>query len=195
LITAVILAAGQSRRMGKPKINLPWKNTTVLGAIVEILFESGIVDIVIVTGEAPVHGLVEQEGLRLYFIKNPRAAESGMLVSLQIGLRQVKSHMDAVMVVLGDQPQIESKVVQALVREFSNKKGSIIVPSFRMRRGHPLIIGKPFWENLLSLPSEKSLRDFLDSQIQKTIYVNVDSESILQDLDTPDDYAQYLPKP
>jgi len=193
MISAVILAAGQSRRMGKPKANLPWGDTTVLGHILLILEKGGIDESVVVVGEVPVH--LVQKGLYhpVHFIHNPRAAQSGMITSLQVGLCSLSPECCAALVTLGDQPQIEADVVSALLKRYQLTNCSLLVPSFQNRRGHPWLIERSMWDAVIGLDPEKTMRDFLNSHSGDISYMETESASIIQDMDTPADYERFRP--
>lgn len=194
MIAAVVLAAGQSRRMGTTKINLPWGKTTVLGAVISTLLEASIEEIVIVTGDHPVQGLPSEILSRIRFVSNPFAQETEMLTSLQVGLRAMKPEITAALVVLGDQPQMETAVVRAILEAHHQRKSPLVVPSFQMRRGHPWLVGRALWEEILTFPPRQTLRDFLNRHAAEIDYLPLKRESILQDLDTPEDYEKFRPR-
>jgi molybdenum cofactor cytidylyltransferase len=192
MISAVVLAAGLSNRMGRPKMVLPWGSSTVIGQVVSTLLQAGLKEIIVVTGaaRAEVEAAVEQlqrEEVRTVF--NPRFAENDMLVSLQVGLAVLGDDVDAMLVVLGDQPQIEVDVVHKLIDVYQADNARLIVPSFDMRRGHPWVVDRSLWPDLQSIPYGSTMRDFLHAHRQVITYVTVASSSILRDLDTPEEYA------
>jgi molybdenum cofactor cytidylyltransferase len=188
MIAAIVLAAGLSRRMGVPKMVLPWKNTTVIGQVVDVLAQAGINEMVVVTGGA--HEKVEAalEGLPVKLVFNPRYPEDEMAYSLQAGLLALSEEVEATLVALGDQPQIECTVVQAIMAAYQQSKAALIVPSYKMRRGHPWLMVRSLWPEVQILPSGRTLRDVLNAQAEQINYLQVDTPSILQDLDTPEDY-------
>jgi molybdenum cofactor cytidylyltransferase len=193
MISAVVLAAGLSTRMGRPKLILPWGSTTVIGQVVATLAQAQVDDIVVVTGAAriEVEAAVTQggwEAVRTVF--NPRYAVDDMLASLQAGIAVLSGQVDAILVALGDQPQIEAGVVRLLVDTYRTEGYPIIVPSFRMRRGHPWVVARALWPDLLSAPAGSTMRDFLHTHTGQITYLAVSSPSILRDLDTPEDYAR-----
>ena len=192
MISALILAAGQSKRMGRPKMLLPWGNTTVLEKVIATFKSAGVEDILVLTGGArgQVEGLVG-ESARCIF--NPDHARGEMLSSVQVGLAELKSGVEATLIGLGDQPQVQESSVQLVVDEYHNSGASIVVPSFRMRRGHPWLVARTHWEEVLNMRSSESLRDFLNNHSEEINYVEVDNNSILQDLDTPEDYLKSRP--
>jgi molybdenum cofactor cytidylyltransferase len=194
MISGIVLAAGQSRRMGSPKINLPWGKTTVLGQVVGTLLEAGLEEIILVTGPHAVVGADEfvKQGVKL--VRNPDYASGEMLSSVQVGLLSTSSESQAALLALGDQPQMELAVVRAVVQSYTVSRPKILIPSYQMRRGHPGLVGRDLWGEILSMKPPATLRVFLDAYAAEIAYLNVLTETVIQDLDTPDDYERYRPK-
>lgn len=205
-ITAIVLAAGLSRRMGQPKINLPWGDSTVLGTVIHTLLEAGVNQVIAVTGPTEVLGRDQFDEKPVRFENNPRFSEDSMLLSLQTGLQAILSvkaedpfqgnpndDPAAVLVVLGDMPSMQGAVVRALLSCFASNRAALIVPSFRMRRGHPWVVARRLWDDLLSLPPSAVLSEFLNDHADQIHYLPVDNDSILRDIDTPQDYARLHP--
>lgn len=205
-IAAVILAAGLSRRMGQPKMALPWGDTTVIGQVVRVLAEVGARPLVVVTGGAAElvgaalvaalgkTGTATRAAPTTTTVFNPDFANGEMLASLQVGIRALPDSVEACLVALGDQPQIEVGVVKTILETYLQTGGTLWAPSFHMRRGHPWLIQRALWPDLLSMTSPATVRDFLNRHSAAIQYVAVDRDSILQDLDTPEDYDQWTGK-
>ena len=193
MITALILAAGESKRMGQPKMLLPWEKTTVLGHVIEVFQRAEIEDILVITGGArkEVEEIATANKARIIF--NPRYASGEMLSSVQAGLRTAAPQTSAALIALGDQPQVEEANVRLVVKEYERSHADLIVPSYQLRRGHPWLVAQKLWSKILVMRSPESLRDFLKRHAQDIHYVNVDSPSILADLDTPEDYLKSRP--
>jgi len=191
-VTAIILAAGQSRRMGQPKMSLPWGGTTVLGKVIETLKAAGIQDLVVVTGgdreqvEAIAHGSAQ-------VIFNAKYSNSEMLGSIQCGLNAIKPEAQAALICLGDQPQVQVGSVQVILQEYESTGASLLVPSYQMKRGHPWLVARDLWNEILEMRLPESPREFLNRHAKEIKYINVDTPSILADLDTPDDYLKSRP--
>lgn len=192
-VTAIVLAAGLSSRMGHNKLLLPWKSTTVIGWVITQLQKSGMDSIILVTGRD--HEKIEREtaapGVR--HIHNERFTDGEMLHSLQCGLSTLPKLCKAVLVVLGDQPFIEGDTVLLLLRELGTKPESkVIIPSYHNKRGHPILIAKSLFEEIVALKPPDTLRTFLNRHNDEINYVVVESSSVLYDLDTPKDYQRVI---
>ena len=195
MITAIVLAAGQSKRMGQPKMLLPWGKTTVLGQVIETLQHAEIKDILVVTGGAREQ---VEEIARQYAVdstQNADYASREMLSSIQAGLRGLGKNPSATasLICLGDQPQVQEGSVRAVVSRFIETGTSLVVPSYQMRRGHPWLVARPLWKEILSMRAPESPRDFLNRHAPEIEYVNLETPSILTDIDTPDDYLKSRP--
>jgi len=197
MISAIVLAAGRSERMGTPKMSLPWGETTVIGKVVSTLLGSQVDQVVVVTGggrtevEAALGRL--PPGLPVRSVHNPHYAAGEMLSSLQVGIAALGESVVATLIALGDQPQMEEQVVTAIISAYRQNGAGLVVPSYQMRRGHPMLVARPLWIELLSLRPPQTLRELLLAHSDQIQYVNVDTPTILQDLDTPGDYQHYKP--
>ena len=186
-ISAVILAAGKSTRMGQQKLLMPWGNTTVLGKVIETLQAAGVEDIIVVTNSK----IAPQ--IKSYEFRVAINDGGEMLESIQIGLQAQKPTAEATLICLGDQPQAEERSARSVCDVFRENQSGIVAPSYQMRRGHPWLIARKFWGEVLQLRAPESMRDFLNFHKNDIVYVEHDSPSILQDLDTPEDYLKYKP--
>ncbi len=195
MIAAVVLAAGQSKRMGRPKMTLPWGDTTVIGRVVTALAEAGLPEILVVTGGSRPEVEEALRGLPGRAIYNPDFAFTEMLVTFQAGLKELSEDVEAAFVVLGDQPQIETAVVESVITAYRTTHAPIVVPSYQMRRGHPWLLDRSLWSAVLKLRSPATLRDFLNEYKSFIHYLPLQTASILQDLDTPADYEHFRPSP
>ena len=193
MITAVILAAGQSRRMGQSKMLLPWGEGTVLSHVISTFLEAGLEDILVITGGAREQVESAISHLKVKIIFNEQFAQGEMLSSIQCGIRALTLQMQAVLIGLGDQPQVQAGSVRAVCEAYRKSKSKIVVPSFNMRRGHPWLVERPLLGELIALKSPQAPRDFLSAHHEEIQYVNVDDPGILADLDTPEDYRKWRP--
>jgi len=192
MITAIILAAGQSLRMGEPKLLLPWGKSTVLQTVISALQSAGVDETLVVTGA--MHEQVEALiGRSVQTVFNPAYAEGEMLSSIQAGLAEKQREARAVLICLGDQPQVQARTVQRILQTYKRTGASIIVPSYEKRRGHPWLVGREHWDEILRMREPETMRDFLNKHTSGIRYMEVDTPSVLADLDTPDDYLKSKP--
>ncbi len=193
MISAIILAAGESKRMGQPKMLLPWGELTVLEHVIMTFQNAGVEDIIVVTGGA--HQEVEKliHSRKVSSIFNKDFSKGDMLASIQCGLMSMNDQATATLIGLGDQPQIQEQTVRLICKTFKEKESRLIVPSFQMRRGHPWLVERSLWNALLEMRSPNSPRDFLNQHADEIEYVQVNNASILADLDTPEDYQRSRP--
>lgn len=190
-VGAVVLAAGLARRMGQPKVLLPWaRGQTIIEHILDQLREARIHDITVVTGHHAdaVRQLAERKGAAVIF--NADYAAGDMLSSLKTGLRALAADTSAALVVLGDQPGIEPKIVRQILAAYAEGQGQIVAPSYQMRRGHPILIDRCYWQELLALPNDGAPRDVINAHPEAAAYINVETDSVLRDVDTPEAYQQ-----
>ena len=195
MIAAIILAAGLSQRMGQPKMLLPWGQTTVLGQVVQVLSKAGIDEIIVVTGGS--RALIENAmtDLPVHPVFNAQYENDDMALSLKVGLSALPPHTEAALVALGDQPQIQLQVVHKIIEAHQNFKPGLVIPSFQMRRGHPWMITRSLWSQIMNYQCPKTLRDFTNDYAEQIHYVSIENDSILLDIDTPEDYQRERPSP
>ncbi len=193
MIAAILLAAGMSRRMGQPKMLLPWGRTTVIEQVISMLMMAGIDDILVITGryKEAIEEVIAKYPIQV--VHNEKYTEGEMLSSLQCGLRELKAEAKATLVVLGDQPQVQVGSVRLVCDAFLETKSNIVAPSYQMRRGHPWLVARPLWDELLKMKSPQTPRDFLNAHKNEIHYVNTDDPNVLADLDTPSDYRKWQP--
>ena len=196
VIAAILLAAGESRRMGQPKMLLPWGGTTVLGQVVATFAAAGIEDILVVTGgareqvESLVANLAKKYPVRAVY--NPEHARGEMLSSIQAGLSQLGPEPCAALVGLGDQPQVLEATIRAICTAYLRTEAPLVFPSFEFRRGHPWLASRTFWADILALPQSTNPREFINHYSGRIEYVDAGA-SILDDLDTPEEYHRQQP--
>ena len=198
MISAIILAAGESKRMGQPKMLLKWGKTTVLEHVISVFANAGVEDIVVVTGAArdEVEKIVAvaQTSCPARSVFNEGFVEGEMLSSIQCGLRDLaEKDSSAALIALGDQPQVREGSVWRVCEMFKETGNPLVVPSYHMRRGHPWLVDESLWGEMLAMRAPQTPRDFLNARAEQIKYVEVDDEGILADLDTPEQYRAHEP--
>jgi molybdenum cofactor cytidylyltransferase len=190
-VTAVVLAAGQSRRMGRSKQLLPWGDTTVLGQTLRNLKESAIHDILVVTGAEAEKVSTIAQAEAVPTIHNEKYAAGEMLSSLKTAVAQLPNNRTAVLVMLADQPMVIAPIIDQLLHAYARGEGSIIAPEFDGRRGNPVLIDRAHFAELLALPPNAAPRDLL--RRHPITLISSPSAVVLQDLDNLDDYNRLRP--
>lgn len=171
---------------------MPWGKSTVLQTVIATMQAAGVDDILVVTGGArnQVEALVGRSAQTIF---NEEHAKGEMLSSIQVGLAAKMREARAVLICLGDQPQVQERSVRRVRDAFLKSNSNIVVPSFQMRRGHPWLVARSLWDELLEMKPPQTPRDFLNKHAKEIQYVEVDTPTIIEDLDTPDDYLKFKP--
>lgn len=194
MIGAVVVAAGVSSRMGQPKQVLPWGSTTIVRHIVDVLVQGEASPVIVVTGGARGRVVAALRGSPAVAVHNPEFRGGEMLSSIHVGIRSLPRECAAALIALGDQPQIRVDTVREVVEGYRRGGAAIVCPSYRMRRGHPLLIAKPMFEPLLRMSPPRTLRDFLNEHAAAIRYVEVEDVSVVRDIDTPEEYERARPE-
>lgn len=197
LVGAIVLAAGTSSRMGQAKQLMPWGDKPMVRHVVDVLVEGGadVRGIVVVVGYREEEVGAALNGSAAVTAFNQHYADDSMLRSLQVGLRTIQS-LDAipqaVLAALGDQPQITTDVVQAVITRWREGGEAIVAPRFGGQRGHPILFDRSSWVEVLAAPPVGSPRDILGAFAGRTAYIDMADDSVLRDIDTLEDYRREL---
>ena len=187
-ISAVLLAAGQSQRMGKTnKMGLLVNGEPLLRRTARILLESDFVEIVVVTGYRASEAQNILRGLPLRTVLNPLFSE-GQTTSVRCGIAALGRRSSGVMVCLADQPLLERSDIQAVDEAFHyHDCASAIVPTYRGKRGNPIIIPQTMKEEILSKGFNIGCRHIIDNNPGKVISLEMENDHTVFDLDSPED--------
>jgi molybdenum cofactor cytidylyltransferase len=179
--------------MGRAKQLLAWGDSTVLGQTIWQAQQADVDDVLVVIGHCAeqVGLVVAQAGETAVY--NPDYATGEMLSSLQTALRYLNHETDAILVMLGDQPMLEPETINAIIRPFQKGQSNLIAPVFQGKRGNPVLIGKPYFHELLALPIGEAPRTLLKRHASDLLTITVDSDTILRDLDYPEAYERWRP--
>jgi molybdenum cofactor cytidylyltransferase len=192
MITAIVPAAGQSRRMGVQKQLLPFAGTTVIGHIVDELRKSRIDDVCVVAGHQ-MDRLRQALGARsVRIVVNSDYERTDMLASIRCGLAVMPAACRGVLVALGDQPAITAELVDAMIECFSTGDRGIVVPVHAGRRGHPLLLDGRYRSEILTGYDQIGLRGLLAAHADDVFDLPVSNPAVLSDMDNPDDYQREL---
>jgi molybdenum cofactor cytidylyltransferase len=187
-ISAIILAAGESKRMGgKQKLLMPLEKTTILERTVDNYIDSEVSEVIVVAGlqAEEIKSLMINRRVRV--VVNPDFHQ-GMSTSLTAGLNEITGKSRGVMIALADQPFIDSRTINLLIREFGTHGKGIVVPLYRGKRGHPVILSSKYKPELLALEGDIGARQILALNPDDILEVAVDCEGVLMDIDTIGSY-------
>jgi molybdenum cofactor cytidylyltransferase len=188
----VILAAGDSTRMGQDKALLPWQGGTCLGSAIDVL--KPVTELVIVVGGKNTNSLLPTIYQSGAFITENHHTERGQFSSLQIGLQEVLNRgRDTAIIALVDRPAPQLKTVQNIKRHFleSLQSGAwAVVPEFEGKHGHPFIAGREMIERFLRAPQDATARDVEHAAQQHISYLKVNDPLVIANVDTPEQYQE-----
>lgn len=189
----VILAAGDSTRMGSPKaLLLTPDGRTFVAAIVQTFTTAGIADIVVVTGRD--HDRIVEALVSARLPVSPRIARNenpsrGQLSSLLTGMDAVvTSKAEAVVVTLVDVPLVAPETVRLVVSEWQRTRAPIVRPAIGDRHGHPVVFDQRVFTELRSAPPDMGAKAVVRAHADEVVNVPVTDEGCLVDVDTPGDY-------
>lgn len=195
-IHAMILAAGQSSRMGEPKLMLPYGDGVILDAVIEAVLESTVDDLVIV-GTPQIADWLDCELPEDCIVATNDDPESEMLASVQIGLCRVQaefsaSSADGVIVLLGDQPQVSGGTITTCAESFRLPRNppGILIATYRGRRGHPTIFQTGLLEEIKDWPDDRKLDDLTQAHPELVRELPITSGPMPLDVNTMEDYER-----
>ncbi|MCX8118969.1 MAG: molybdenum cofactor cytidylyltransferase [Desulfobacterota bacterium] len=190
-VSAILLGAGRSHRMGRDKLSLPWGRETIFQRCLRTLLRSEVEEVILVVNDRTrkqIDGnLWKEKKVRVALNPHP---QKGMSSSIRCGVKSVSPRSKGILIALGDQPSLKSRTVRALVEAFETKQDKIIVPIFKGRRGHPVIFPMRFKGELLRLKGDEGGRSILKRYAAEVHEVKVRSAGVLQDIDTWEDYRK-----
>ncbi|TFG40963.1 MAG: nucleotidyltransferase family protein [Bacteroidia bacterium] len=192
-IWAIILAAGESKRMKVPKMLLPFHGKTMIEKVIENVTRSEVFNILVVLGSYrdEIIGSISHLHVNHCYNENYK---KGMLSSVQCGFKNLPADFNAVLVFPGDQPFIEYDVINLIIRSYRETGKGIIIPVFRNKRGHPLLISRKYRDVIDTLDENEGLRLLPDLHKADVLEVKTNSRGILKDFDTKEDYLNELNK-
>lgn len=191
-ISAIILSAGSSQRMGKHKALLKIGNKTFLRHIVDEINSAGLQDTIVVLGS-------DFETIRqtLSWFNGKVVVNNdwgnGQLSSIITGLNAFElTDCNGVLIVPVDHPLFTSSLILELLQAFKESKKQIIIPTHRQRRGHPIIISKNLFGELRNAPIQIGMRSVVHAHEDEICEVPTEEEGVLINIDTPEDYQKYF---
>ncbi len=191
MIWAMVLAAGESKRMGEPKLLLPFGEKTMIEAVIGNVIQSKVENILVVLGSDREKIEEKIKNLPVKVVFNPDFRE-GMLSSAQKGFQTLPEDAQAVFVFLGDQPSISHAIVDKVIEAYKRTKKGIVLPVYEGSRGHPVLIDMKYRGEVGKLSANVGLRGVVYSHPEDVQEVKVKTPSILRDIDDAEDYDREL---
>jgi len=197
-VYAVLLAAGESRRCRPKKLFLPWGRVTVLERSVSNLLDSGVEKTVVVLGHepAPLQRLLINKDCLVVINREYRR---GMASTFLAGIREIKSALSpppdaGYLLALADAPFIDPDIVNRLVAAYRDEKADIVVPTYKEKRGHPSIFSGVFSSEIADSIDRGGMRELLRKYPERIHHLPVETEAVLEDIDTYADYKKQYDK-
>jgi molybdenum cofactor cytidylyltransferase len=193
MIVAVILSAGESSRMGRPKALLPIDGETFIERIVGALKESAVGKVMVILGHNAAEMKRRIEHLPVEILENANY-RLGQLSSLQVAVQRLEGEADCdgMLVHLVDHPYIAAQLVDAMIDKFFATGKLIIVPRYHGKRGHPVIFSRKLFQELLAAPMDQGAKAVVNAHRGDTLEIDTTDEGITVDIDTPELYRQYV---
>jgi len=191
VIWSIILAAGESRRMGFPKMLLNFKGITMIETVINNVCGSEIDNTMVVLG-ANRDLLTEQISKYPVTCCYNDNYKEGMLSSVKCGFKNLPSDFEAVLVFQGDQPYITSEVINIVIKAYSSSGKGIVIPVYKNRRGHPLMVSKKYKDEIEKLDSSLGLNSLAKKFSDDVLEVDTEQSGILVDFDTYEDYEKEI---
>jgi molybdenum cofactor cytidylyltransferase len=192
VIAAVVLAAGESRRMGFPKAALPYRNSTFLQATVAACDAAGLSPVVVVVSSSIRKAL---NGIQLanFVVAINDTPQTGQIGSLKKGLGLLLNRpVDAAVVWPVDHPRVRIATVQQMLEAYRESRAPIVIPTYQGKRGHPVLFARSLFEELLAAPADLGARAVVRADRGRVAEVPVEDPAILEDIDTPDAYENLI---
>ncbi len=192
-ISAIILAAGESKRMGSPKMLLDFGGMSMLEKVIRNVQAASVDDIIVVLGafRDEILKITKNAGVRSCYNEIYR---EGMLSSVQCGFRNLSIASEAALIFQGDQPLITPEVIESVINSYRNgvRVRGIVIPVYKNRRGHPLLVARKYFVEIEKLDPGKGLRSLAEIFSDDVEEVSVEEPSILRDFDTFDEYIKAI---
>jgi molybdenum cofactor cytidylyltransferase len=208
-ITAIVLAAGTSSRMGRPKQLLDWGGKTLLCHVAEVALASTVDEVVVVLNkdsgfriqdseiqrqQRDVLATLEAAGAKKLTIVDNEEYRSGQASSLKAGLAALAANSEAALVLLVDQPLVTPSLLNTLITAYRAANAWALIPRYKGQRGNPVLLGKPLFAELQQLQGDSGARAVLQRYREHIAWLDLDHPAIIADVDTPEAYHELYEK-
>ena len=191
-ISATILAAGSSQRMGDNKLLLPFQDNTLINVVCKTIIDSYLKPVFVVTGFENKK-VLESLPKSIDKIVYNKDWSRGMATSINKAISSLPNNIDGNMIVLGDMPLVTVKTINKLHQVFLNNNGNkIIYADYLGKQANPVIFPRKFFDEILHLNGDKGCKNIIYKNRKSSIGVPIDSSEIIFDCDTKDDYSDLV---
>jgi molybdenum cofactor cytidylyltransferase len=190
-VSGLILAAGSASRMGHPKQLLDWDGRPLVRVVAETALAARLNPIFVVVGSAQAEVVAALAGLPVHCVLNPDYA-AGQSTSLRAGIAALPPEVEAMIVLLCDQPFVTAAVIERLVAEWRASASPIVAPVYAGQRGNPVLFARRVFPELLAIQGDQGARGALAADPARIHLVPFDDARPLADIDTPEDYQRLL---
>jgi len=193
MINAVILSAGESSRMGRPKALLPIDGQTFIERIVGALKHTKVGKVLVILGHHAEEMCRRIDHLPVEILINPDY-KLGQLSSLQVAVRHLEpdADCDGMLVHLVDHPYIDAKLVKVMIERFYEGGKLIVVPRYGAKRGHPVIFSRKLFAELLAAPMDQGAKAVVNAHRDDTLAIDTQDSGVTVDIDTPELYKKHV---
>lgn len=192
MISAILLAAGESRRMGSPKALLHYQGQTFIEHSCTAFLTAGVDELIVVLGaRAEEIGRALPSHPALRSVVNPRYFQ-GQLSSLMIGIGALSPESEAAIVNLVDHPMVSTETIKAVLDSFRADPLPIVIASYQGKRGHPVLFSSQVYGEILAAPLDQGAKVVVRKDLTRVRELPLDDPGILADIDTPEDYRHYV---
>jgi molybdenum cofactor cytidylyltransferase len=189
MVSAILLAAGASRRMGVFKQLLPISGKSFVKCCVDNLLASKASEVIVVTGHKESAIREELIGRPVKLAHNPEYLK-GMASSVRRGIEAVSLNSDAALIALVDQPRIGPDLINTLIDAYETNRPLIVIPTYGGRNGHPIIMDMRLRDEVAGMDIEFGLRQVVHAHAPGVTRIQVSSEAVLIDADYPEEYRR-----
>jgi molybdenum cofactor cytidylyltransferase len=194
-VSAILLGAGESKRMSRDKLMLPWGEKTVLDHCLDVLLRSETREVVVVVRsrseefEERINAHPAFMRKKIKVVVNPDSS-GGMSSSIRKGLESIHSKSEGVLIALGDQPLLKTTTINAIIHAFLHGKRKIAIPFYHNKRGNPVLFGRGYIRSLMRLRGDTGGRSVIETHAEEVVRVRTRSEAVIRDMDTWGDYER-----
>jgi molybdenum cofactor cytidylyltransferase len=186
-VAGIILAAGSSSRMGRPKQLLSFRGQALIERIVDSALNSSLCKVVVVLGHRADELLPLLAGRDVTVVVNDDYSR-GQSSSIQAGLRAVRKDVDAALFLLGDQPLITAQTIDSILSAYASSSAPIVMPLFDGRRGNPVLFDRQTFDRIDRLSGDTGARVLFQEYAERIVEVPLQDHSVHFDIDTEQDY-------